>query len=70
MGVAMGSGIPDLHRRQCHLRKAIRDTAGRMRFRERPVILREVFNLDRHMYLVKFADGSTAFLFPHEIDVA
>jgi hypothetical protein len=70
MGVAMGSGMSDLHGRQCRLRKAIRDTAGRTRFQESPVILREVFNLDRHMYLVRFADGSTAFLFPHEIDVA
>lgn len=70
MGVAMGRGLSDLHGRQCRLRKAIRDTAGRTRFHERPVILREVFNLERHMYLVGFADGSTAFLFPHEIDVA
>jgi hypothetical protein len=69
MGVAMGSGIPDLHGRQCRLRKPIRDAAGSTRFQERPIILREVFNLDRHMYLVKFVDGSTAFLFPHEIDV-
>ena len=35
-----------------------------------PVIVREVFNLDRHMYLVKFSDGATTFVFPDEVDVA
>jgi hypothetical protein len=35
-----------------------------------PVILREVFNLDRHMYLVKFSDGATTFVFPDEVEVA
>jgi hypothetical protein len=34
-----------------------------------PVIVREVFNLDRHMYLVKFSDGATTFVFPDEVDV-
>jgi hypothetical protein len=53
----------------CHLRRPIRDRAGRSRFTETPVILREMQNLDRHMYLVKFADGATTFVFPEEIEV-
>jgi hypothetical protein len=53
----------------CHLRRPIRDRAGRSRFTETPVILREMQNLDRHMYLVKFDDGATTFVFPEEIEV-
>jgi hypothetical protein len=64
------SGTLDLNGRSCHLRRPIRDRSGRSRFNEVPVILREVFNLDRHMYLVKFADGATTFVFPDEVDVA
>ncbi len=70
MGAAISSGILDLHGRQCHLRRPIRDRSGRSRFQEMPVIVREVFNLDRHMYLVKFSDGATTFVFPDEVDVA
>ena len=29
----------------------------------------EVSNLDHHMYLVKFSDGATTFVFPDEVDV-
>jgi hypothetical protein len=54
----------------CHLRRPIRDRAGRSRFTETPVILRQILNLDRLMYLVKFADGATTFVFPDEIEVA
>ncbi len=54
----------------CHLRKPIRDRAGRNRFTEAPVIVGEMTNLDRHMYLVKFADGATTFVFPDEIELA
>jgi hypothetical protein len=56
--------------RFCNLRRPIRDRSGRARFDETPVILREVFNLDRRMYLVKFADGATTFVFPDEVDLA
>ena len=70
MGTEMSGGTLDLHGRQCRLRTPIRDRSGRSRFREMPFIVREVFNLDRHMYLVSFSDGATTFVFPHEVDVA
>jgi len=54
----------------CNLRRPIRDRAGRSRFNETPIVLREVFNLDRRMYLVRFADGATTFVFPDEVDLA
>jgi hypothetical protein len=56
--------------RFCNLRRPIRDRSGRARFDEAPIILREVLNLDRRMYLVKFADGATTFVFPDEVDLA
>ncbi len=55
--------------RQCRLLRPVRDHEGRSRFVERPRILREVNNLDRHMYLVQFDDGTTTFLFPDEVNV-
>ena len=55
--------------RHCHLLKPVRDQEGRTRFNERPEILREVNNLNRRMFLVQFADGSTTFLFPDEINI-
>ncbi len=60
----------DLIGKPCNLRRPIRDRAGRSRFNETPIVLREVFNLDRRMYLVKFADGATTFVFPDEVDLA
>jgi hypothetical protein len=69
MAAAISSGTLGLNGRYCHLRRPIRDRSGRSRFNEMPVILREVFNLDRRMYLVKFADGATTFVFPDEVDV-
>jgi len=56
--------------RMCHLRRPIRDRSGRTRFSETPTIMREMLNLDRRMYLVKFADGATTFVFPDEIELA
>ncbi len=53
--------------RHCKLQKPVRDHDGRSRFSEQPRILREVYNLDRRMYLVQFADGATTFLFPDEV---
>jgi hypothetical protein len=44
----------------------VRAAAG---FQEMPVIVREIFNFDRHIYLVKFSDGATTFVFPDEVDV-
>jgi hypothetical protein len=70
MEAAIGSEAMEVIGRLCNLRRPIRDRAGRTRFNETPIILREVFNLDRRMYLVKFADGATTFVFPNEVDVA
>jgi hypothetical protein len=53
--------------RRCRLLRPIRDREGHTRFVERPRILREIDNLGRRMYLVKFADGATTFVFPHEV---
>lgn len=53
--------------RHCQLLKPVRDQQGLTRFTEQPVVLREVNNLGRRMFLVQFADGSTTFLFPDEI---
>ena len=53
--------------RHCRLLRPVRDHQGLNRFNEQPLILREIDNLDRHMYLVQFEDGSTTFLFPHEV---
>ncbi len=47
--------------------RPVRDRDGRTRFNEKPIVLREVNNLDRHMFLVQFEDGSTTFLFPDEV---
>ena len=40
-----------------------------MRFRENPEVVREFDNLGRRMLLVRFDDGATTFLFPHEVKV-
>jgi hypothetical protein len=53
--------------KHCQLRKPVRDHSGRNRFHEEPVILKQITNLDRQMYLVKFADGATTFVFPDEV---
>jgi hypothetical protein len=53
--------------RHCRLLRPVRDRDGRTRFNEKPIVLREVNNLDRHMFLVQFEDGSTTFLFPDEV---
>jgi hypothetical protein len=55
--------------KRCHLALPIRDRSGRVRFRENPEVLREVDNLGRRMLLVRFDDGATTFLFPHEVKV-
>lgn len=47
----------------------VRDHNGLTRFAENPVIKRVVKNLDRTMYLVRFADGAETFLFPDEVSI-
>lgn len=61
--------IEDVAGKRCRLLKPVRDREGRSRFKEEPTILRQVRNLDRNMYLVKFGDGATTFLFPDEVVV-
>ena len=70
MEAAVSTETLEVIGKSCHLRRPIRDRAGLTRFNETPIILRQVFNLDRCMYLVKFADGATTFVFPDEVDVA
>jgi hypothetical protein len=53
----------------CHLNKPVRNHEGIMKFKEPATILRVVNNLDRTMYLVKFEDLSTTFLFPDEVSI-
>ena len=55
--------------KECQLALPIRDRTGRVRFRENPEVIREVENLGRRMLLVRFEDGGTTFLFPHEVKV-
>jgi hypothetical protein len=55
--------------RHCRLVRPVRDHEGRGRFNEEPLIVKEVENLGRLMYLVKFDDGSTTFLFPSEVSL-
>jgi hypothetical protein len=55
--------------RHCRLLRPVRDHEGRTRFSEKPKVLREVNNLERHMLLVQFDDGATTFLFPDEVVV-
>jgi hypothetical protein len=52
---------------RCELARPIRDASGTLRFGECPEVLREVDNLGRQMLLVRFDDGGTIFLFPHEV---
>ena len=53
--------------RYCLLKRPVRDRDGVNHFHEKPRVLREVINLDRRMFLVKFDDGTTTFLFPDEV---
>ena len=55
--------------RHCLLKRPVRDHEGNNHFKEKPLVLREMFNLDRLMYLVEFGDGSTTFLFPDEVSL-
>lgn len=55
--------------KQCRLLRPIRDHEGRTRFEEEPRIMKHMHNLEREMFLVRFADGATVFVFPDEIAV-
>ena len=55
--------------KHCRLLRPVRDREGHSHFTEQPLILKEIKNLDRHMFLVKFDDGATTFVFPHEMAV-
>ncbi len=54
--------------RRCRLLRPIRDRQGRPHFGETARILREIENLGRHIMLVEFADGSSTFVFPDEVE--
>jgi hypothetical protein len=56
-------------RKYCRLLEPVRDHEGHIRFTEAVEIIKEIDNLDRHMYLVRFEDGSTTFVFPHEVEI-
>ncbi len=53
--------------RQCRLLKPVRDREGRNHFDERPRIIRDFYNLDRRMFMVRFDDGTTTLVFPDEV---
>ncbi len=55
--------------RYCLLKRPVRDRDGVSHFKEKPIVLRELTNLDRRMFLVQFGDGSTTFLFPDEVSI-
>jgi hypothetical protein len=50
--------------------RPIRDTNGRSHFGEEVYVLSEIHNLDRRMFLVRPADGTTTFVFPGEVGIA
>jgi len=54
--------------RTCRLLAPVRDREGGTRFSERPTVLCEIFNLGRRMYLARFEDGTTMYLFEHEVE--
>ena len=55
--------------KQCQLLKPIRTHEGLSKFKESATILRITKSLDRTMYLVRFDDESTPFLFPEEVKI-
>jgi hypothetical protein len=56
-------------RKYCRLLEQVRDHEGRIRFAESVELLKEIDNLGRHMYLVRFNDGGTTFVFPNEVEM-
>jgi hypothetical protein len=66
---ATSTSIDNPKRKYCRLLEPVRDHEGHIRFTETVEIIKEIDNLDRHMYLVRFEDGSTTFVFPHEVEI-
>ncbi|GEM_PF-1974611 len=56
-------------RKYCRLLEQVRDHEGHIRFAEAVEIVKEIDNLGRHMFLVRFKDGGTTFVFPHEVEL-
>jgi len=57
------------NRKYCKLLAPVRDHEGHIRYEEAVEIIKEIDNLERHMFLVRFEDGATTFVFPHEVEV-
>jgi hypothetical protein len=55
--------------KQCHLLKPTRLANGMSKFKDIATILRVVRNLEREMFLVRFTDDTTTFLFPEEFTI-
>jgi hypothetical protein len=66
---ATNTATDNPNRKYCRLLEPVRDHEGHIRFTEAVEIIKEIDNLDRHMYLVRFEDGSTTFVFPHEVEI-
>jgi len=56
-------------RKFCKLLEPVRDHEGHIRCAGSVEIVKEIDNLDRHMYLIRFEDGATTFVFPHEVEL-
>ena len=69
METATTTASTNPNRKFCRLLEQVRDHEGRIRFSEAVEIVKEIDNLGRHMYLVRFDDGSTTFVFPHEVEM-
>lgn len=53
------------------LARTIRDHSGRTRLKgEAFTLVRTVRNIDREMYLVRFAEGEATWLFPDEVSLS
>ncbi|MGO9450467.1 MAG: hypothetical protein ACLQDV_05370 [Candidatus Binataceae bacterium] len=69
METSTSTATDNPNRKFCRLLEPVRDHEGRIRFAEAVEIVKEIDNLDRHMYLVRFKDGATTFIFPHEVEI-
>lgn len=67
ISTATASNTPK--RKYCRLLEQVRDHEGHIRFAEAVEIIKEIDNLGRHMFLVRFKDGGTTFVFPHEVEL-
>jgi hypothetical protein len=69
METSIATATTNPKRKYCRLLEQVRDHEGHIRYAEAVEIVKEIDNLGRHMYLVRFDDGSTTFVFPHEVEV-